>query len=416
MTAGPGRRAVVALVAVLVATTLGPTAGAETTPTTSDPRGRQRQIDAQIQELRDQVSEASAQENQLLTALGETRGRLASIEAAIADLDVRIVDAGIRLTAAQQVVADLDLRITGVEDRLAATEAEHAEVADRRADAIVELYMGGAPDALSGLANLVLDGDEAVDVLRAQEYLEGRTLDATSYTDQLRAIEGDLDDLHAELTTHRAAADAGRAQVEADQAELGRLRGEQQALAESARAEEAGELALVADARGRQDEFEDEIESLEAESAQIEAYLRSLQTRAAGSGAAESGGGQFQRPVPGVITSSFGWRVHPVLGTRRLHAGTDFRGASGDPIRAAEAGTVVLAGVKGGYGNCVIIDHGDGLATLYAHQSQILVSEGEQVERGEVIGRVGSTGMSTGPHLHFEVRQYGTPVDAVPYI
>jgi murein DD-endopeptidase MepM/ murein hydrolase activator NlpD len=405
------RAPLAALAAIVLASVAAPGADAQSPP--SDPRGRQREIERQIEALREQVNEASAEEAQLLTELGETRGRLSSIEATIAQYDVSIADATGRLAAAEQVVAELDLRINGVNARIDATEAEAAEVSELRSSAIVQLYMGETPDPLAGIAQLVLEGDDAVDVLRAQEYLEGRTLDATTYTDQLESLEEDLDRLHEELETSRGQAEEARALVESERVELQRLRDEQQSLFDEASAEEANEVALVADAQDRQDEFEAEINALEAESESITAYLRSLQVR---SGVAQSGSGQFQRPVPGPVTSPYGYRTHPVLRTQRLHSGADMRAASGDTIVAAEDGVVVFAGWRGGYGNCTIIDHGGGLATLYGHQSSISVGQGQTVERGQAIGRVGSTGLSTGPHLHFEVRQYGTPVDPVPYI
>jgi murein DD-endopeptidase MepM/ murein hydrolase activator NlpD len=122
------------------------------------------------------------------------------------------------------------------------------------------------------------------------------------------------------------------------------------------------------------------------------------------------------RPVPGGISSGFGPRIHPVYGNARQHNGLDMAGSAGDPITACRAGTVVIAGAQGGYGNAVVIDHGGGMATLYAHQSRLAVQVGQQVDAGAVIGFVGSTGLSTGPHLHFEVRMLGTPIDAALYL
>ncbi len=128
------------------------------------------------------------------------------------------------------------------------------------------------------------------------------------------------------------------------------------------------------------------------------------------------GTGIFGFPSDAPISSPFGYRIHPVLGYRRLHTGIDFAGAYGSPIRAADAGTVIFAGWYGGYGNAVIISHGKGITTLYGHSSQLYVSEGQTVQRGQQIAAVGSTGLSTGPHLHFEVRRDGTPTDPAPYL
>ena len=128
------------------------------------------------------------------------------------------------------------------------------------------------------------------------------------------------------------------------------------------------------------------------------------------------GTGLFALPSSAPTSSPFGWRVHPILGYRRFHAGLDFAASYGSTIRAADSGTVIMAGWYGGYGRTVIISHGGGVTTLYGHTSQLYVSEGQTVEKGQAIAAVGSTGLSTGPHLHFEVRRNGTPVNPADYL
>jgi murein DD-endopeptidase MepM/ murein hydrolase activator NlpD len=126
----------------------------------------------------------------------------------------------------------------------------------------------------------------------------------------------------------------------------------------------------------------------------------------------------LRQPLPGPldVTSSFGLRIDPFLGRPALHGGMDLRGDRGDPVRATAVGRVVVAGPSGGYGNLVEIDHGAGLVTRYGHLSQIAVEEGQWVEAGAFLGQIGSTGRSTGPHLHYEVRVDGAPVDPVRYL
>ena len=126
--------------------------------------------------------------------------------------------------------------------------------------------------------------------------------------------------------------------------------------------------------------------------------------------------------MPGydTITSPFGWRTHPILHKRIFHAGIDISGSgiNGAAIVAAAAGTVIRAGSDGGYGNVVMIDHGNGVVTIYAHQQSggTRVSTGQHVKRGQRIGTVGSTGLSTGPHCHFEARVNGTAVNPQNYL
>jgi murein DD-endopeptidase MepM/ murein hydrolase activator NlpD len=121
--------------------------------------------------------------------------------------------------------------------------------------------------------------------------------------------------------------------------------------------------------------------------------------------------GLLQRPVSGAITSSFGYRLHPLLGYTRMHKGADFRAAHGTPILAAADGQVTGAGWAGGYGQQVRISHARGMMTSYSHMSAITALPGQTVRQSQVIGYVGSTGMSTGPHLHYELHLNGTPVD-----
>ncbi|TMJ09604.1 MAG: M23 family metallopeptidase, partial [Bacillati bacterium ANGP1] len=121
--------------------------------------------------------------------------------------------------------------------------------------------------------------------------------------------------------------------------------------------------------------------------------------------------GSMLRPSEGRITSRFGWRIHPIFGTREFHTGIDIANRSGTPVLAVEDGIVRFAGWKGGYGRLIIVAHPNGLETGYAHLSAILVTVGQQVAKGQVVGRMGTTGWSTGPHLFFEVRRNGIALD-----
>ena len=155
------------------------------------------------------------------------------------------------------------------------------------------------------------------------------------------------------------------------------------------------------------------------ESGQLGAQIRAASAGLERAGTTVQGTGELARPVAGQVTSPFGMRLHPILRYTKLHTGTDFAG--GDPtVRAADDGRVVMTVVSTAYGNFTVVDHGvvDGkrVTTAYAHQARFLVAEGDAVRKGQPIGIVGSTGYSTGPHLHFEVREDGTVVDPARYL
>ena len=170
------------------------------------------------------------------------------------------------------------------------------------------------------------------------------------------------------------------------------------------------------------------VEELNASSAQITALLKARQAERAAARAAAAaqqssptyswvqGSGQLGWPVSGEITSPYGYRTHPIWGTTIYHSGIDIGVDEGTPVHAADGGTVAWSGWMGGYGYAVVIDHGNGMSTLYGHNSELAVSEGQDVGKGQVIAYAGSTGNSTGPHVHFEVRISGDPVDPMGYL
>jgi murein DD-endopeptidase MepM/ murein hydrolase activator NlpD len=153
--------------------------------------------------------------------------------------------------------------------------------------------------------------------------------------------------------------------------------------------------------------LEASLDEMERTSKEMEAQIKNLQNK----NRSALGSGRLIWPINGKITSYFGWRVHPILHKKKYHSGLDIAADTGTPIAAADAGAVIYSGRNGGYGNMIALDHGNGISTVYGHCSALLVTIGQNVAKGEIIGKVGSTGFSTGPHLHFEVRKEGVPVD-----
>lgn len=160
-------------------------------------------------------------------------------------------------------------------------------------------------------------------------------------------------------------------------------------------------------------EWEKALDEWEELSQKLGEEIRALQQK---EGFVRTGKLAMVWPVRGRVTSQYGSRYHPIIKRYRMHSGIDIAVPTGTPICAAESGVVIHSGLLGGYGYALVIDHGDGVSTLYGHCSALLVGSGKVVQKGQVIARAGNTGLSTGPHLHFEVRVNGSPVDPMRYL
>lgn len=215
-----------------------------------------------------------------------------------------------------------------------------------------------------------------------------------------------------ERKTYRDAVDEKKKQLEEEQEEKEKLKidisGKKEEV-ESVKKERQDTLNAVFKDLKELDKLEDKL---------LEESARLTKLIVANQSDTDYAGGEMAWPAPGYtgISSNYGMRKHPILKKKKMHTGVDINVLMGKDIVAANDGKVILAGTNGGYGKCIIIDHGGKIATLYAHNSKLLVKVGDKVTRGQVIAKCGSTGLSTGPHLHFEVRINGKHTDPMPYI
>jgi len=366
----------------------------------------------QIQALTDQLDEVSADEAALLDQVRASKARLDDLNARVADLDKQRAPVEVALQGAQVQLDDLGSRQLVAEGQLAETQGRLADARQRMVDRAVAAYTGESSTAR--YADLLLRVRSIRDLSAAAIYVQSALDDDHAVVRKFEQLKGQAGDLRDALDGARDQARAQRDVVASKEQDLSTRRQAEDDVRQQAAAEVAKQNDLLAQLRGRKAEFQAQIVALQRQSDSLAAQLR---RRQAGQVLVPSGHGVLAVPIPGApITSGFGPRVHPIYGDVRMHTGIDFGAPYGTPIQAAADGVVVSAGPLGGYGNATVIDHGNGLATLYGHQSSIAVVPGQRVRRGQVIGYVGCTGLCTGPHLHFEVRVRGTPVDPMPYL
>jgi len=387
-TSPSGRRAPAAfalLLALLLAASIFPqtTALAARKPKVADLYRRQRQI---------QIEKAKARE----------RVRRIKRDQAVAGQRLRATEAKLRKARDKLIVTTAQLHRTRLElkqatSQLAAAEARLDRHRDAASERLVAIYEHGGVEYLDVLTAAVsfadfanrlylvkLVVDEDVGLMRAMEEERERI---GHYRSEVRAKERTVAELETRAAVTHEQYVRSRAQKAHLVSDLGRLRAY----------------------------WERALGQMEADSRDIEAQIRRYQRTTGRVPYSTPWRGSFMRPVNGAVTSGFGSRMHPILHRVIMHRGIDISAAAGTPIRAADGGTVIWSGSRGGYGLCVIIDHGGGMATVYGHCSRLAVGAGNSVRKGDVIGYVGSTGLSTGPHLHFEVRRDGSPINPLTH-
>ena len=374
---------------------------------------RRRGVDRRLEVLGARSTGLSRRLNRLDEERGFQERVIAALDKDLTGLNSRIEALDAELRAAQARLTLLLSQLDDLSDELAAR-------IDRFTDRAVAAYMAGPVGYVEGF----LTSQSVTDLVDRYAYYESAM---NSDTETLQEIEGLKESTEVRrklIEDQKEAIAAGKTRLESDRATLQTIRSQRAAATarlESAMAEKRALLDRVEGSRSRLRSLEDQ---LVEDSNQIEALLAALaarradQARTGGPTVASPvvAGARFMWPTAGAVVSPFGYRVHPIFGDLRLHAGIDIGAAYGAPVVAGDLGTVVFAGAMGGYGNAIVVDHGGGIATTYNHLSAFAAVSGQQVTRGEVLGSVGCTGYCTGPHLHFEVRVNGTPVDPMPYL
>jgi murein DD-endopeptidase MepM/ murein hydrolase activator NlpD len=359
-------------------------------------RAKAERTQAQLHQKRAQLHAATMQYNDLSRQLGETNVAITGVNAHLSDLAAgaastqrRIDWNTVQLTAAQRSLA------------------LHDTMLKRR---LVDIYENGDVSYVSVLlaAHSFSDFVERWDDLRLLINANQRVVRERKIAEaQVENVERNLERTRLELQQEQTAQEQARTQL----ASLASERENLVAVASQQRHQVASQVAQMEDLTAAE---EAQLESLIQERQRELEEQRRASGIAEGGGAETGGGGSFSWPVTGPITSPFGWRSSPFNGSPDFHPGLDIAAPTGTTVTAAAGGTVIMAQWYGGYGNYVLIDHGGGYSTGYGHLSAIYVSNGQAVKRGQAIGAVGMTGEATGPHLHFEVRIDGKPVDPAP--
>ena len=322
------------------------------------------------------------------------------------------------LQARQQTLqADLDRKKASLVQTQAKLRQERARLARLRARLVVvrralsrrlvEMYKADRPDILT----VVLNSDGFADLLSRGEFIARIADQDRRIVTIVRDAQRDAKETEERLDKLERRQQEITAQVLARRNEVAMVKQDLIGTRVGYEKTQAGKQRALSKVRVDRHELEDHLDGLEKEQAKIRARLAaSAGGGGGGGGPIKRGSGQLIWPANGPISSGFGQRWG------RLHAGVDIPLPIGTPLRAADGGRVAIAGAVGGYGNYTCIQHGGSLSTCYGHQDSIGVSVGQNVSQGQVIGRSGNTGHSTGPHLHFEVRVNGSPVDPMGYL
>lgn len=346
----------------------------------------------------------------------ELRDKLSSLEDEKAAVKERIAELTKQASDVEATRAALQSEIDLTKEEIATVEAYIERLQDQIDVKTTEL--AAAEEALE-------QKEEAFALTVRTTYEQGDTsylevlLNSTSFSDLLSrmeiitAIMDDNKKIVAEYTAAKEDIEQKKQELEDTQASQKQYQENLGYKVDELASSEAEQAALAESIEAYKAESEAEYDRIASEMQEVSNQIAALSAQAAANGSVPMGDGTLIWPTPSCTTNSsaYGWRIHPIYGTSKFHAGEDIPASYGAEILAAASGTVITAGWVSGYGNYTVIDHGGGMMTAYAHQSSFAVSVGQTVTQGQVIGYVGSTGNSTGPHLHFEVYINGATVD-----
>jgi len=351
-----------------------------------------------LSELRNRLSRYLSGERQVKRQLRsikneqqQARSSLISAQQQLAQARARLREAEAQLRRTKQDIAETEQELAETKARLDKHEAEMQQY-------LLALYRAGEPTYLE----VVFQATSFEDFVTRAEFTRRLAQRDEELLTALVSEKQAYESKRAELLVLRARQEDLRAQIKQEQDKI-------EAQAAAARRE----LQEVTQDRAAAEQM---LAQMQQESQQIEQMLARLQ----GGGSQSYSGswsGSLKCPIWGSyrISSRYGWRIHPILHARRFHDGVDLACPTGTPIHAADKGLVVFVGWQNAYGRTILIDHGSGISTMYAHCSRFAVNKGQTVSRGQVVGYVGSTGWSTGPHLHFGLRKYGKPVNPMKF-
>jgi murein DD-endopeptidase MepM/ murein hydrolase activator NlpD len=366
-----------------------------------------------VNDLKTRQNKVQAEKNEAKTSLSETAAQKSAAQEELDTLDEQLLAVNEEYDRTLANLSETERRLSNAESELAAAgqkRGEQFEQLKARARFMYENGRLGYFEALFGSATFA-------EFLNNAQYISQIMERDNNLFNELKETEGEIARAIEEIEQKQAEVTVLKARLEEKKAELERALEGKRAAISALNADETKYRAQIENLEQSSKEIEKLIKEKEAEEARKRAEAaKAAASKTAADAAKFSGKLLWPAPSTTVTTSQYGWRTHPISGKKELHTGLDIGLKYGENIVAAEKGTVISSGYNGGYGYCVVISHGGGLSTLYGHCSKLLVSAGDTVSRGQVIAKCGSTGYSTGPHLHFETRENGGHVSPKNYL
>jgi murein DD-endopeptidase MepM/ murein hydrolase activator NlpD len=371
-----------------------------------DLEGRKTTVDARIAELEQEIASAKEHEGVLTSQLGAVVEELRSAETAVGQAQGSLDRLEAQLAEERARLDRLTARLRKQTRRLHTLQVEYRRAIEILESRVRSIYIREQPDVLS----ILVSAESFADLINSYEFVNRVGIQDQKIARQVETAKAKAAAKRRATAHTRRLAAASVSVISARTEEARIVRDELVSNRDTLAAARRLKRSALTSARETRAEYLHEVEALAAQSAELAAAIRNAQASAASTGTGSPSAFGFIWPVTGPVTSGYGWRWG------RMHEGIDISAPTGTSILAAAAGTVIHAGWLGGYGYLVVIDHGNGLATAYAHASAILVAVGQSMSQGETVALVGSTGHSTGPHLHFEVRVNGVAVDPLLYL